>query len=99
MRDRRSLLGHLACFTAYLIFGLNIVVCKELTASGVISPLALFTLRSMGAGSLFWLISFLRPKERVELRDLPKIFGASVLGFFLAQVSFLFAISHITPMD
>ena len=84
---------------AYLIFGLNIVVCKELTASGVISPLALFTLRSMGAGSLFWLISFLRPKERVELRDLPKIFGASVLGFFLAQVSFLFAISHITPMD
>ena len=99
MRDRQSILGHLACFTAYLIFGLNIVVCKELTTSGVISPLALFTLRSIGAGTLFWLISFFRPKERVELRDLPKIFAASVLGFFLAQVSFLFAISHITPMD
>lgn len=99
MRDRQSILGHLACFTAYLIFGLNIVVCKELTTSGVISPLALFTLRSIGAGSLFWIISFFRPKERVELRDLPKIFAASVLGFFLAQVSFLFAISHITPMD
>ena len=99
MRDRQSILGHLACFTAYLIFGLNIVVCKELTTSGVISPLALFTLRSIGAGTLFWLISFFRPKERVELRDLPKIFVASVLGFFLAQVSFLFAISHITPMD
>ena len=99
MRDRQSILGHLACFTAYLIFGLNIVICKELTTSGVISPLALFTLRSIGAGSLFWIISFFRPKERVELRDLPKIFAASVLGFFLAQVSFLFAISHITPMD
>ena len=99
MRDRQSILGHLACFTAYLIFGLNIVVCKELTTSGVISPLALFTLRSTGAGTLFWIISFFRPKERVELRDLPKIFVASVLGFFLAQVSFLFAISHITPMD
>ena len=99
MRDRQSILGHLVCFTAYLIFGLNIVVCKELTTSGVISPLALFTLRSIGAGTLFWIISFFRPKERVELRDLPKIFAASVLGFFLAQVSFLFAISHITPMD
>ncbi len=99
MRDRQSILGHLACFTAYLIFGLNIVICKELTTSGVISPLALFTLRSIGAGTLFWIISFFRPKERVELRDLPKIFAASVLGFFLAQVSFLFAISHITPMD
>ena len=99
MKERDSILGHLACFTAYLIFGLNIVVCKELTTSGVISPLALFTLRSMGAGSLFWLISLFRPKERVDRRDLPKIFCASVLGFFLAQISFLFAISRITPMD
>ena len=99
MRDKLSILGHLACFTAYLIFGLNIVVCKELTTSGAISPLALFTLRSMGAGSLFWLISLFRPKERVDRRDFPKIFCASVLGFFLAQISFLFAISRITPMD
>jgi drug/metabolite transporter (DMT)-like permease len=99
MTDRQTILGHLACFTAYLIFGLNIVVCKELTASDAISPLALFTLRSLGAGALFWLISFMRPKERVEKRDLPKIFAASVLGFFLTQISFLFAISQITPMD
>ena len=99
MKERYSILGHLACFTAYLIFGLNIVVCKELTTSGVISPLALFTLRSMGAGSLFWLISLFRPKERVDRRDFPMIFCASVLGFFLAQISFLFAISRITPMD
>ena len=71
MTDRQTILGHLACFTAYLIFGLNIVVCKELTASNAVSPLALFTLRSLGAGALFWLISFMRPKERVEKRDLP----------------------------
>ena len=96
---KNSIFGHIACFTAYLIFGLNIVVCKDLTSSYVFSPLALFTLRSLGAGSLFWLISFFRPKERVERRDFPKIFAASVLGFFFAQLSFLVAISHITPMD
>ena len=96
---KNSIFGHIACFTAYLIFGLNIVVCKDLTSSDVFSPLALFTLRSLGAGSLFWLISFFRPKERVERRDFPKIFAASVLGFFFAQLSFLVAISHITPMD
>ena len=39
------------------------------------------------------------PKEAVERRDLPKIFAASVLGFFLAQITFLMAISQITPMD
>lgn len=99
MREKNSIFGHIACFTAYLIFGLNIVVCKDLTSSGAISPLALFTLRSLGAGVLFWLISLFLPKERVESRDLPKIFVASVLGFFLTQISFLMAISRITPMD
>ena len=99
MREKNSILGHFACFTAYLIFGLNIVVCKDLTSSGAISPLALFTLRSLGAGVLFWLISLFLPKEEVECRDLPKIFVASVLGFFLTQISFLMAISRITPMD
>lgn len=99
MREKNSILGHFACFTAYLIFGLNIVVCKDLTSSGAISPLALFTLRSLGAGVLFWLISLFLPKEQVERRDLPKIFVASVLGFFLTQISFLMAISRITPMD
>ena len=99
MREKNSIFGHIACFTAYLIFGLNIVVCKDLTSSGAISPLALFTLRSLGAGMLFWLISLFSPKERVESRDLPKIFVASVLGFFLTQISFLMAISRITPMD
>lgn len=99
MFNQKSLFGHLACFTAYLIFGLNIVVCKDLTSSGTISPIALFTLRSIGAGSLFWIISFFLPKQRVERGDYIKIFAASVLGFFLTQMFFLVAISRITPMD
>lgn len=99
MERTNSILGHLACFTAYTIFGLNIVVCKDLTSSGAISPIALFTIRSLGAGALFWLISLFLPKQSVERRDLPKIFAASVLGFFLTQMCFLMAISRVTPMD
>ena len=99
MKERDSILGHIACFTAYLIFGLNIIVCKDLTSSNAISPLALFTLRSLGAGALIWYISFIKPKESVERHDLPKILAASVLGFFLTQITFLMAISQITPMD
>ena len=99
MFEQKSLFGHFACFTAYLIFGLNIIVCKDLTSSGAISPIALFTLRSLGAGSLFWIISLFIPKQRVEKSDYVKIFAASVLGFFLTQMFFLMAISRITPMD
>lgn len=91
--------GHLACFIAYAIFGINIIVCKDLTSSRLISPIALFCLRSLGAGSLFWLISCFLPKEKVEKKDYGKIMLASLLGFFLTQMTFLMAIPDITPMD
>lgn len=95
----KTLTGHLAAFVAYLIFGLNIVICKDLTTSNLISPIALFCLRSIGAGALFWIISLFLPHEKVDRKDFPKIFMASLLGFFLTQMTFLLAISQITPMD
>ena len=91
--------GHIACFLAYAIFGVNIVTCKDLTASGIIPPIELFCFRAVGACFLFWLISFFIPKEKVEKRDFPKIFIASALGYFGTQLTFLLAISDITPMD
>ena len=91
--------GHLACFIAYAIFGFNIIVCKDLTSSRLISPIALFCIRSIGAGALFWLISCFLPKEQVEKKDYIKILAASLLGFFLTQITFLVAIPDITPMD
>ena len=97
--NKQSLIGHLACFLAYAIFGFNIIVCKDLTAGSLISPLAIFTLRSVGAGALFWLISLFTPKEKIEKKDYVAIFVASMLGFFVCQVTFLVGIPHITPMD
>ena len=97
--NKQTLIGHLACFLAYAIFGFNIIVCKDLTAGRLISPLAIFCLRSVGAGALFWLISFFTPKEKVEKKDYIRIFAASMLGFFVCQVTFLVGIPHITPMD
>ena len=96
---KEKTIGHLACFIAYAIFGINIIVCKDLTSSRLISPLALFCLRSLGAGSLFWIISCFLPKEKVEKKDYGKIMMASLLGFFLTQMTFLIAIPDITPMD
>ena len=96
---KEKTIGHLACFIAYAIFGINIIVCKDLTSSRLISPIALFGLRSLGAGLLFWLISCFLPKEKVDQKDFGKIQMASLLGFFLTQVTFLMAIPDITPMD
>lgn len=99
MKNESKLIGHAACFVAYAIFGINIIVCKDLTGSHLISPIALFTLRSVGAGLLFWILSIFMPREKVALRDHPHILLASVFGFFLTQLTFLIAIPRITPLD
>ena len=99
MPTKNSIVGHLACFIAYAIFGFNIIVCKDLTSGNLIPPLVIFTLRSLGAGSIFWIISLFLPKEKVDKKDFIKIFFASMLGFFTCQITFLVGIPHITPMD
>ena len=59
----------------------------------------LFCLRATGATALFWLLSLFMPKEKVALKDLPKIFVASMLGLYLTQISFLKAITMTTSID
>lgn len=98
MKDRSTLYGHLACFSAYAIFGINIIVCKDLTSGHLISPIAIFTLRSIGAGLMFWILSLFMPNEKVERKDFVKIFAAAFLGYFVTQLTFLVAIPDVTPM-
>lgn len=92
--------GNLACLGAYLIFGFNLVCCKNISNFGGISPIALFCMRSAGALLLFWILSlFFHKKERIRNRDIWKVALASFLGLFLTQFSFLKAITMTTAVD
>lgn len=97
--NRRQLIGHLACFGAYAIFGLNIIFCKDIANLGELSPTVLFTFRAACAAALFWLLSLFTKRERVPWRDLLGMLGASVLGLILPQMTFLYAISMTAPID
>ena len=95
-----TLIGNLACFTAYAIFGFNIICCKNIAIDGNITPMALFCLRSFGATALFWIWSlFTAPKEQIARADIWKVALASFLGLFMTQLSFLFAITKATAID
>lgn len=94
-----ALKGHLSIAGAYLIFGLNVVLCKDIANAQAVAPIVLFTLRALGASALFWLGSLFLPKEKVERRDLPKIALASLLGLFGPQVTFLVGITMSTSID
>ena len=99
MAQKNSITGHLSALIAYSIFGFNIIVCKDLTSDGLIPPLGIFTLRSLVAGALFWLVSLFRPKEKIGRKDYLHIFMASMLGFLTCQVTFLVGLPYITPLD
>lgn len=99
MGRKDSIIGHVAALVAYAIFGFNIIVCKDLTSGHLIPPLGIFTLRSVVAGSLFWITSAFLPKEKVDRKDYIRIFAASMLGFFICQMTFLVGLPYITPMD
>lgn len=97
--DKSKLTGHLAAFSAYAIFGINIVTTKDIANCGIVSPIVLFTLRAIGACVIFWLLSLFLQKERVPLRDMWKIACASFLGLFVPQLTFLKAIGITTAID
>lgn len=94
-----QLIGHLASFGAYAIFGLNIIFCKDIANEGALSPIVLFTLRAFCAGLLFWLLSLFLPREHVPAADLLRMAGAAMLGLVIPQMTFLTAITMTAPID
>ena len=96
---REGLLGHLSVAGAYTIFGLNLVFCKDIANSDVLSPILLFTLRALGAAVLFWVLSLFLPKEPVARKDIGRIALASLAGLFIPQLTFLKAITVSATID
>ena len=94
-----ELKGHLSIAAAYTIFGLNVVLCKDIANAQAVAPIVLFALRALGASALFWIGSLFLPREKVDRRDLPKIALASFLGLFSPQVTFLVGITMSTSID
>jgi len=101
MFDKASdqLKGHLSIAAAYTIFGLNVVLCKDIANSQAVDPFVLFTLRAIGATVIFWLLSLFTPKESIKKGDLWRIALASFLGLFLTQTTFLVGITMATSID
>ena len=91
--------GHIATAAAYAIFGLNIIFCKDIADSDVIAPIALFSLRALGATVLFWFISLFMPREKVTPEDMLRIAAASLIGFFITQYTFLEGMTMVTTID
>ena len=97
--DQRMAVGHLASAGASIIFGINVVVCRDIATDGGIAPIVLMAMRALVAAALFWLASLVAPTEHVAGKDLLRLAGAGILGLLLPQLTFLHAIELTTPVD
>jgi drug/metabolite transporter (DMT)-like permease len=88
----------LALFLVQLLYGLNYTFAKVIINENFVKPLGLVVLRVGGATLLFWLISPLLPKEKIDRKDYIKFFVAAVFGVMINMILFLKGLELTSPI-
>jgi len=87
-----------AIIGANLIWGVNYVVSK-MVVNVYIDPATLTMYRVSVTAILMWLVSIFYKSEKVERRDLIRLFIAALFGVTLNQFLFISGIAKTTPID
>lgn len=90
--------AHLSMFTAEAIWGFMAPVGKAAMNSGF-DGISVVSFRVAGAALLFWLASFIGPREHIPGRDIVKLAGAAVLGIVFNQCLFNIGLSITSPVN
>ena len=91
-------LAFLAAIGATTIYGINHTIAKGVMPNYV-TPFAFIFLRVVGAALLFWAISFLGPKEKIEKKDWLRMVVAALLGMVINMLSFFKGLELSTPIN
>ncbi|GHV01359.1 membrane protein [Bacteroidia bacterium] len=97
--EDKNLGGHLAIFSAQIIFGVNMIIGKKALAWDAVSPDALTLYRMVGTMLLMWFASLFFPRERVARRDLLLLLLASLFGMTINQTIFIRGLSLTSPVN
>jgi drug/metabolite transporter (DMT)-like permease len=96
--EKNKLNGHIAIFSANLIFGLNNPISRTLMPE-ILSPYTLTFFRMSGGLLLFWIVSIFCKREHVPPRDILMLFFASFFALTLNQLPFFIGLSMTSPID
>ncbi|WP_300023991.1 DMT family transporter [uncultured Maribacter sp.] len=95
--SKRSL-AILAAIGATTIYALNHTIAKGIMPHYV-QPFGFIMLRVLGAAVLFWLISPLGPKERIDRKDYLRMLVCALLGMAFNMLVFFKGLSLSTPIN
>lgn len=91
-------LAFLAAFGATTIYALNHTIAKGVMPHYV-KPFGFILLRVVGVAALFWSISFLGPKEKIEKQDWGRIIFAAILGMVINMLAYFKGLELSTPIN
>lgn len=94
---KKELSGHIAIFSANLIYGANYSVAKYVMPT-YIKAMGFVLMRVTGALLLFWLLSLFFP-EKVERKDALKLFWCGIFGVAINQLMFFKGLDLTTPIN
>jgi drug/metabolite transporter (DMT)-like permease len=90
--------AHLSLLAVNLIYGANFSIVKKIVPSQIQS-FALVVIRAASAVALFWITSWLLPKEKVEKKDFIKLLLLGVFGVAINQLLFIRGLELSTPIN
>ena len=91
-------LALIAATLVSIIYGVTFTVAKDVMPQYV-HPFGFILLRVSGSALLFWLVSFLGPKEKIAMEDFPRIIAAAFFGVALNMLTFFKGLSLTTPIS
>ncbi|MCE3281139.1 MAG: family transporter [Bacteroidetes bacterium] len=94
----KVLQAHLALLLVNIIYGVNYSIAKRVMPEFV-EPFAFVVMRVGGALILFWIVSAVFIKEKVEKKDFPRLALLALFGVALNQLLFLKGLSITTPIN
>ncbi|WP_062057123.1 DMT family transporter [Aquimarina longa] len=95
--SKRTLALIAASFVA-LFYGANYTIAKDVMPNYV-QPFGFIVIRVFGAAILFWAISFLGPKEKIDRKDYSRIVVASLFGVGINMLAFFEGLNLTTPIN
>ena len=96
--EKNKLTGHIAMFSANIIFGLNTPISRTLMPQ-ILSPYTLTFFRLAGGLLMFWIASIFSKKEHVPAKDILLLFFASLFALTLNQLPYFIGLSLTSPID
>lgn len=87
----------LAATFVSIIYGVTFTIAKDVMPK-FIEPFGFILLRVGGSVLLFWIVSFLGPKEKIAKSDFPRIVAAAFFGVALNMLLFFKGLSYTSPI-